>query len=99
MCMRSRREDLCECHQPGPHRHRVAIKGTQVYYLAMVDTSHDLFAPTECADGHTATNRLRQADQVRFHRIEFRNTSGCYRYTRLDFIEDQQHPVPASYIT
>src|SRR6266566_3137035 len=52
-----------------------------------------------CTHRHTATNRLCQADQVWFHRIKFRDPTWSYSHTGLDFVEDQQYPVPAGNIT
>src|SRR5215469_8229072 len=65
----------------------------------MVNMAHDFLAATECANWHTSTDRLRQADEVWLNWIEFGDATWSNCHASFDLIEDQQHPMRACNIT
>src|SRR5258708_1424865 len=65
----------------------------------VVDATHDPLAAAECANRHTTTNRLRQADEVGIDRIEFGDTTRGNGHASFDLVEDQQYAMLARNIT
>src|ERR1700730_4760593 len=99
MSMRLWRENLRQRHQSSPHRHGIAIKCSEVQTFLVVNVAHHFLATTERAYRSTAADRLGKTDQVRLHRIDLGYTTGSNRYTRFDFVKNQQHAVFACDVT
>src|SRR5437899_1348081 len=93
--MSLRCQNLCQCHQPGTHRHRIAIEGAEMNHLLVIDMSHNFPATSEGPNRHTTANGFGETHQVWFDRVEFGNTAGSNRHTCFYFIEDQQYTVAA----
>src|ERR1051326_3526275 len=93
------RENLCERHQSGAHRHRITVEGPKVQYFLVVNMAHHFLAPPEGANRHTTANRLGQTDEIGLHWIQFCDASWGNRYAGFYLIEDEQHIVPARNFT
>src|SRR5260370_576785 len=91
MCMR--------VNKHSPKRQGIKIKGARVNPSLRVHRPTPPPPPTKPENSPPPADRLRQADEIWFHRVEFRDATRGNSDASFDFVEDKQHPMPASHIT